>query len=597
MDDINQETSGDNKILLSIEKDHEHKPKSPGPEELVLSHLQEARTTPASRESQPCLDANRESHVLTEDQPFIVYAGSYELDAKAGDSESSNSKKRKADGDSDPRTSKERRSKKKKKHSKKKDKKDKRRKERKQKCPPSDADNKSSSPHLVDWLTLISKHRCDRLPPLSDLSGPTIRASSPGIPCPYDDDPSEKSNPASDAEGGEAEDESTEETDDTYEMEIDEDSSLSPLPSPEGEIESDIAPSNLDTLPMEVRLMVYKQLLVAKKDIRVHSGWQLVYKRQGLSIPTTILRTSRRIYSEAVGVLYGHNVFLYRLRDALPTITDVSQLAHIDHNGALPTNDDQDGDDEYDYDGDESGSEWGGDDNANTTSSETARQRSSRRQIVQPAIDADIHVEKYLHLIRHIVIEAEQNRSSTETKKLMAAAINTFKYQRHSLSTSLMTNIHTLTIRVAPKWDPTGGPVVEDPIYGTVDQHGCFTFVGFFSADSPVIDAIKGVECQFLKVNLMTLYMDGPSTRSGYSFLMDMRYLRLQQRLERNEVDDMWRGDEAMQEERRRKAARASKALGRLDTHVNQFCERYLTQKSWDDEWDAIEDNAIDDGF
>lgn len=338
--------------------------------------------------------------------------------------------------------------------------------------------------------------------------------------------------------------------------------------------------SNLDKLSLEIRFIVYEQILTVRQPIKVHSGWQQVYKRQRLGIATAILRTCKRFYHEAISVLYGSNTFLYRLRDKIPCITDVDQVAHIDEEGAvLPTmtnDDDEPGDEDEDPEPDDvNDPDWQEDLATAARPQNGRRTRSANRPAA--AVEPDIHLKQHMHLFRHLIIEAEKNRSAQGTKKLMANAIQAFAFERPTTTRRThapSTNIDTLTIRVAPQWDATAGP----------DGHGRFTFVDFFSASSVVMRAIETLNCRFLQLDLMTRYMDAPFPSSGCRLTMDMRYARLVRNVQVHGQDD-WAHDPAMQQERQRKAAVALGALRTLDGHVRAFCERFLSKGTWDGEW------------
>ncbi|KAG6029591.1 hypothetical protein E4U41_000311 [Claviceps citrina] len=360
-----------------------------------------------------------------------------------------------------------------------------------------------------------------------------------------------------------------------------------------------LVPSQLDRLPVEMRLLVYEEILTVRQPIMVHSGWQQVYKRQRLRIPTGILRTCKRFYREAVGVLYGCNTFLYRLRDKIPCMTDVDQVAHMDQEGAvLPTttnedhdagggDDDNDDDSDHELDPDDANDPDWREDLATTrttaTATATARPRNARRKTRAAAVEPDIHVPKHLHLFRRLVIEAEKNRFAQGTKALMANAIQRFAFIAPSAAAAT-TNIKTLTIRVAPQRDP----------------HGGLTFVDFFHARSPVMRAIETVNCQFLRLNLMTRHMHGSSAGPVCRFTIDMRHRRLVRRVRAGGLDD-WAGDAAMQAERRSKAAGAEVALGSLEGQVRRFCDGVLRQEGacWDVEggWEVIDAAGAGDGL
>lgn len=220
-------------------------------------------------------------------------------------------------------------------------------------------------------------------------------------------------------------------------------------------------------IPREIRMQIYRHLLLNEKEITVHEGWKQVHRNNRLSLPMGILRTCKVVHDEACVVLYGENVFVYLLRDPI-----YSQRAILD----LATNDDEPrSDDESD-----SGSEY---EDEEGDSWNDHRERC-------------IDIDKYAHLFRKIVVEAEHNRYSTATQQSMAAAIRLFA------SRNDVCNIHTLTVRVSPLWNE------ERDGLGT----GSFTFVDFFEPCAPVIRAIKALDCQMLHVEILTKYMSRQSS-------------------------------------------------------------------------------------
>ncbi|KHN98483.1 uncharacterized protein MAM_03607 [Metarhizium album ARSEF 1941] len=335
--------------------------------------------------------------------------------------------------------------------------------------------------------------------------------------------------------------------------------------------------SALHRLPAEIRLAIYKILLVSSSPIRVHSGWRCVFKRQSLGIPTSILRTCQRVYDEAVGVLYGANVFLYKLRDHVSSVTDVDRLAHIDDADAVfPINGEADGD--YDAE-DEDDPEW----REETSSRNTSRRRTTRRRGSRATdTEGDINIQKHALLFRHIVVEAERNRSVERTKKLMANALSIFNY-RDMGDRRQVFNIHTLTIRVTPEWEPPKGE----------EGSGHYTFVDFFNRESPVMKAVQGIHCQFLLVDLMGCCRYGDAY-DGRELKIDMRHLRLKNEVNRIIVD-RWKGDRVMQVGRVRRAKMALHALATLEQRVAATCEECLEQTGRGDEWDDFTVMELDD--
>lgn len=333
-----------------------------------------------------------------------------------------------------------------------------------------------------------------------------------------------------------------------------------PAPGPEP------APSELHKLPPEIRLKIYGELLRADKPILVYGGWRIVYRRQNkrkgermndrqkrddeaLDIPIAILSTCRLFYKEALPVLYGENTFLYRLRDPIAAVTDVARLVQID------TSEEELPDSDYEDEG-------GADNDSDWEEGNAARGGASgRRARRAKRMDFDIDVDKHLHLFRRIIVEAEHNRFSEGTKHSMARAINTFAARQPASQPA--PNIRSLTVRVAPLWDRMSG------------TFGRFTFVDFFAAESPVMQAVRAVRCPLLRVDLMTRYMEGPSEKAGCSLTIDRRHemLRLQSSEPRGEY---WPRDIVARGMRNAEAAKAEKALSSMGEYVDRFCRAYV---------------------
>ncbi|KAK7935188.1 hypothetical protein PG985_000683 [Apiospora marii] len=68
-------------------------------------------------------------------------------------------------------------------------------------------------------------------------------------------------------------------------------------------------------LPFEIRSEIFKLLLTHWKPINVLKGWSLVYIRDRPNLPVELLRACRGFYKEGLPVLYGGNIFHYKIRD------------------------------------------------------------------------------------------------------------------------------------------------------------------------------------------------------------------------------------------------------------------------------------------
>ncbi|EHK50646.1 hypothetical protein TRIATDRAFT_52857 [Trichoderma atroviride IMI 206040] len=292
-------------------------------------------------------------------------------------------------------------------------------------------------------------------------------------------------------------------------------------------------------IPREIRMKIYRHLLLSEKPITVHGGWKQVHRNNQLSLPMSILRTCQAVHDEACVVLYGENVFVYLLRDPI-----YPQRAILD----LATNDDvPSGDNESD-----SGSEYE-DEEGDSLFCNDHRERC-------------IDVDKYAHLFRKIVVEAEHNRYSKATQESMAEAIRLFANSGDTC------NIRTLTVRISPLWNEEGYEPAE----------GRFTFIDFFEPNTPVHLAIKALDCQMVHVEILTRYMSRQSSNSAITWSEDGSVrLTVNRRWERfhnvirqgiahqGVLDER---DEVMQLRMREMTNRTSRAIDELARHVEAQC-------------------------
>jgi hypothetical protein len=297
-------------------------------------------------------------------------------------------------------------------------------------------------------------------------------------------------------------------------------------------------------IPREIRMKIYRYLLLNEKPITVHGKWKQVHRSNSLSLPTGILSTCKIVHDEACVVLYGENVFVYLLRDPVWPARAISNLA---------TNDDE----VSSEDEDDSGSEYE-DEEEDSRSCNYHRERC-------------IDVDKYAPLFRKIVVEAEHNRYSKATQESMADAIRIFATKDDGASRDDTCNIRTLTIRVSPLWNEGDEPGA-----------GRFTFVDFFETNAPVIQAIKAVDCQLLHVEILTKYISRQPSNSTITYsedgsvrlTIDRRWERYHNvvrhgRAHRGVLDDR---DKVMKHRMREMTNRTSVAIDELARHVEAQC-------------------------
>ncbi|UZP44436.1 hypothetical protein NXS19_012248 [Fusarium pseudograminearum] len=271
---------------------------------------------------------------------------------------------------------------------------------------------------------------------------------------------------------------------------------------------------SLMDLPAEIREEIYRGLLVSHKPVPVYDGWK------------------KKIFNEAIRVLYGENTFLYRLRD-MPTeshrMINIQELARS--NAYVPS-------------------------------------QGYRDQIrAAAACEAGtINIRKYACLFRYITLQADHNRSEFYTQEFMVDAIKTFAQEPG------MTNIHTLTIIVSPRY-----------------TRGRFTFVDWFDSRSELVCALKAVCCEIIRIRIWNKHLnDGLGPISSVLFLR-VHQLRFLRQLEYQKLHDekpqtkserlrpdIWAGDWKMEKLRRRRGREIISRLERLRPCVLEACKKHL---------------------
>ncbi|KAL7797569.1 hypothetical protein V8C37DRAFT_280753 [Trichoderma ceciliae] len=329
-------------------------------------------------------------------------------------------------------------------------------------------------------------------------------------------------------------------------------------------------------IPREVRMKIYRCLLIARKAIAVHGGWKQVYRNNDLNLSTGILRVCKVVCDEACVVLYGENLFLYRLRDPTYNVRNIANLATNDD--VLPDGE-RDSDSEYE---------------------EEEKNLGCQKE-------SSIDVAKYAPLFRKIAVEAEHNRYSEDTQESMAAAIQVFATRDEGRPGEGSCNIHTLTIRVMPLWEKKE----DEP------DKGRFTFVDFFQADTPVIRAIKAVNCQVFHIDILTRYMSRPSanapiTLSGKGacrLTVNRRHERFYNMMREEGGggggggDGLGEKDKAMQRRMVDMAKRSSIVMDSLAWHIERQCSQrnfheettmdLFVDSPHDSSWNDVDDEGM----
>ncbi|KAM0235821.1 hypothetical protein ACHAPO_005607 [Fusarium lateritium] len=304
-----------------------------------------------------------------------------------------------------------------------------------------------------------------------------------------------------------------------------------PAPAPAPQLRPQ-APSERSLLdfPVEIREEIYRGLLVSHKPVPVYDGWKRVFVREKPCLDINILMACKKIFNEAIGVLYGENTFLYRLRD-MPTqshaMVNIQELAQS--NAYVPERSHR-----------ETYTDMFDDDEAEA--------------VHEPGT---INVKKYACLFRYITLQADHNRSQYYTQEFMAEAINIFA------QAPSMTNIHTLTIIISPRY-----------------TRGSFTFVDWFDSKSDLVRALKAVCCEIIRIKIWNKHLnDGIDPLSTELFLR-AHHLRFFRQLKKKRLQDgkpdIWAGDWKMERLRLKRCREVISSLEKLRPCVLEACKKHL---------------------
>ncbi|KAL2162708.1 hypothetical protein VTH06DRAFT_6544 [Thermothelomyces fergusii] len=345
------------------------------------------------------------------------------------------------------------------------------------------------------------------------------------------------------------------------------------------------------SLAAEIRDKIYRHLLVSPKPIHVQHLWTEPARRstrrghhgediQASTIDTKILAVCRRTALEGTRVLYSENTFFYLLRD--PEVVGPPNGGRRSQRVAI---------------------------------------RSQREQN-----GPRINLAKYGHLIRHMAIELEPNRTERSYEKLMSAALETLvPATAESLPSPPRPlcspiHLHTLSITVSPllqsghRTARSSGP--DNQEVGSREGRS-LTTVSFFDRGSPILKALQRLNTDFLRINVHVNSdikndravgaeageesssddddddddldddnLDNPSAAAGagrqpsrrhLETTIDLRYLPRHLEDPRQEhwpLSQLWAGDVLVQAQHRRKGEEAETTLADLRRHLEDACLR-----------------------
>lgn len=331
----------------------------------------------------------------------------------------------------------------------------------------------------------------------------------------------------------------------------------------------------ISMLSLDIRQLIWRELLVAPTPVTVHSNWKSIYPRQKAEISTQLVHVCQAIHQETIPILYGQNTFRYLIRDTTKTSATLANVNHPAHTAGNPGASDDD-------DADDSGSDWERDcapalgRKKQNVSQRTTRSAARQKKVVD---ESDINVEKFACLFRHLMIEAEQSRYQQETQDRMAQAIEFFRFRREGDENSEIgparLNIQSLTVRVTPSRQ-------------RASVHG-YTFVDFFEQNSAVINAVKQLDCLSFRIEISRQVLDDDCTasmcRSGEGVTaveIPFSFQRLAYNIHKFGEEDIWANEPMTQHRRAQRIEMERKRLVSIAEEVKSACQLMDDGKSKD---------------
>ncbi|KAK0727222.1 hypothetical protein B0T26DRAFT_123891 [Lasiosphaeria miniovina] len=368
----------------------------------------------------------------------------------------------------------------------------------------------------------------------------------------------------------------------------------------------------------EIRDEIYRCLLVSRNYIPVSRLWTQVVRRSrirngdvDITIDPKILRVCRQTAEEGTRILYSENNFMYLLRDPEAIPAELSRLS----DGGNSDNDEI--------------LLWIRTTLGTGTRSNVGDRGSARRQNMRYRIKAAtrahgplINLDKFGHLIRHMGVELEPNRTGKQYQSLLVRAlealVNTPELVTPPPSLTSMSpvdpwapinknkiSLNTLTVTISPVFEQNQRALRGSDDEEVVARDGQYlSIVKLFSRGSPMIKALKRIDTNFVRINLYSpfvtgdnyikrcygpvSYTDGKEPPRHLETTLDLRFLsRHMEVLQREGVfGQMWENDKLILDKREELGRRADSALRGLRQRIEEGClekEKCVRRGLWED--------------
>ncbi|KAK3365898.1 hypothetical protein B0T24DRAFT_711231 [Lasiosphaeria ovina] len=371
-------------------------------------------------------------------------------------------------------------------------------------------------------------------------------------------------------------------------------------------------------IALEIRDKIYRYLLVSRNYIPVSRLWTQVVRRSrirngdvDITIDPKILRVCRQTAEEGTRILYSENNFMYLLRDpeAIP-----AEVSHLSDGGNSDS-------DETLF--------WIRTTLGTGTRGNFGGRGSAKRQNMRNRIKAAtrahgplINLNKYGHLIRHMGVELEPNRTGKQYQSLLVRAlealVNTPGLVTTPPSLTPMSpvgpwapinknkiSLNTLTVTISPVFEQNQRTLRDLDDEEVVVRDGRYlSIVKLFSRGSPMIKALKRIDTNFVRINLYApfvtgddyiercygpvSYADGKEPPRHLETTLDLRFLpRHLEALQREGVfGQMWENDKLILDKREELGRRADSALSGLRRRIEEGClekDKCVLRGLWED--------------
>lgn len=277
-------------------------------------------------------------------------------------------------------------------------------------------------------------------------------------------------------------------------------------------------------LPMEIRERIFRELLVQPGggDIRVLHGWSLVYPRGRPQLATAVLAVCRAFHREGARVLYGANTFAYLLRDPAA----------------------------------------GGGGGGNKTSE--ARRPGATTAVIRHVYGREaLPLARHGRHLRHVRVAVEANRMYLwDSRRLLPAALELLLPDRGVARPERLVSV---TLELPAQTREQLNMMGDRDARLSGDRRLDVPAASWFRPESPVLQALEQLNCQFLHI------IARDSRGECYRTVIDRRPYFSETLENGGSQYDLWKDDQLMLEARRKAARQSQARLHTMEYWIRQL--------------------------